>query len=214
MTTPSGAISFSDVASELSISTTGINLNQTNVRRLAGKPSGEVSLADLRSKTWVQNLIGIQSNGRCYSAQSGFSIDRYGSDGDIFLTMGVWPTDPPNCNTIPWEWLKFGAIENTARASINNRPYWLGTWTENLSTLGVGNGIYTRAPIWPYTLVDYTYYIFRNSVNSVQITIYPNAWGTGDTGTSISVANWWQGFVDDLAAGGTTLTLTWPSLGY
>ena len=212
MTTPSGTITMANVATELSVSQTGINLNQTNVRRLAGQISGTITMQNLQNKTWVQNLTGRQSQGRCYSAQSGFSIDRYGDAGDIILTMGAWPTDPPNCNTVPWQWLQYGAAENTARINSGTRPFWTNTWTVNLSTLGVGGSTQTRAPNWPYTLVGYTYVITRNSINSVQITIYPEPWGTGDTGTSISVYNWWQGFIDDF--GGTTLTLTWTSLGY
>ena len=99
---------MANVATELSVSQTGINLNQTNVRRLAGQTSGTITMQNLQNKTWVQNLTGRQSAGRCYSAQSGFSIDRYGSAGDILLTMGVWPTDPPNCQTVPWQYLQYG----------------------------------------------------------------------------------------------------------
>jgi hypothetical protein len=207
MTTPSGTITMANVATELSVSQTNINLNQQNVRRLAGQVSGVITMQNLQNKTWVQNLTGRQSQGRCFSAQSGFSIDRYGSAGDIFLTMGAWPTDPPNCQTVPWQYLQYGGATNGS-----NYPRWTNVWQVNLSSLGVGNSVQTRAPNWPYILVEYTYIITRNSVNSVQITIYPNAWGTGDTGTSISVSNWWNGFVEDF--GGNTLTLTWTSLGY
>jgi hypothetical protein len=212
MTTPSGVISLSDVATELSISTTGINLNQTNVRRLAGKTSGAVSLNDLRSKTWVQNLTGIQSQASCYSAQSGFSVDRYGSNGDVFLTMGVWPTDPPNCQTCSWEWLKFGGTENTTRSSNGTRPYWTGVWGINLSSLSVGSTTYTRAPIWPYTNVSWTYAVTRTATNSIRIDIWNSGIGTGDTGTQISVNNWYNTFVNTF--GGESLTLTWTDLGY
>lgn len=207
MTTPSGTITMANVATELDVSATGINLNQQNVRRLAGQVSGTITMQNLQNKTWVQNLTGRQSAGRCYSAQSGFSIDRYGSAGDIILTLGVWPTDPPNCQTIPWQYLQYGGVQNAS-----SYPRYSMVWTINLSNLGVGGSTQTRAPSWPYTLVGYTYIVTRNSINSVQIEIYPNAWGTGDTGTSISVANWWQGFIDDF--GGNTLTLTWTSLGY
>lgn len=206
MTTPSGTISMSNVASEIGISTTDINLNQTNVRRLAGVLSGTIGMNNLQNKTWTTNLVGTQSAAGCYSAQSGFSVDRYGTNGDIILTMGVWPTDPPNCQTIPWQYLQYGGVENAA-----SYPRYDKVWTLNLSTLGIGGSTQTRAPSWPYTLVGYTYIVTRNSINSVQITIYPSAWGTGDTGTSISVSNWWQLFND---AWGSTLTLTWTSLGY
>lgn len=213
MTTPATTISLANVNTELGNSSTAlITLNQTTVRRLAGVMSGQISLQDLRNKTWVQNLTGTQSVAYCYSAQSGFSIDRYGSAGDIFLTMGAWPSNPPACQTCNWQWLQYGGTENATRITNNTLPYWTNVWQVNLSTLGVGNTTTTRAPNWPYTLVAYTYSVTRNSVNSVQIAIYPDAWGTGDNGTSISVYNWWQGFQDTF--GSKTLTLTWPSLGY
>lgn len=212
MPTPSGIISLRDVATELSVSSSNINLNQTNVRRLAGKPSGVVSLNDLRNKTWVTNLTGIQSTADCYSAQSGFSIDRYGSAGDIFLTMGAWPSDPPNCQTCNWQWLQFGGTENATRVANNTRPYWTNVWQINLSNLAVGQSITTRAPNWPYTNVAWTYNVTRTSVNTITVAIWNQGIGTGDTGTQISINNWYNTFFNTF--GGETLTLTWPSLGY
>ena len=207
MPTPSGTISLSDVATELGISTSGLNLNQTNVRRLAGKTSGAVSLNDLKSKTWVLNLGGTQSSAGCYSAQSGFSVDRYGSAGDIFLTMGAWPTDPPNCQTVPWQYLQFGGATNGS-----NYPRWTNVWQINLSNLAVGQSTTTRAPNWPYTNVAWTYNITRTSTNSISISIWNQGIGTGDTGTQISINNWYNTFVGTF--GGETFTLTWTDVGY
>jgi hypothetical protein len=52
MTLPvSGAISLYNIAVELGISNSGISLNQANVRALASKPGGSVSLNDLRGKS-------------------------------------------------------------------------------------------------------------------------------------------------------------------
>lgn len=54
-TTPTGTISMDDVRTELKVTGT-ITLNDTNVRKLAGKASGEISMNDLRGKsnaTWV-----------------------------------------------------------------------------------------------------------------------------------------------------------------
>lgn len=52
MTLPaSGPISMSQVATELGVTSTGINLNQTNVRTLAGRPSGTISMSDLLGKS-------------------------------------------------------------------------------------------------------------------------------------------------------------------
>lgn len=211
MTTPSGTITMANVATELGASQTGINLNQTTVRRLAQVTSGAIGMNNLQNKTWVVNLGGRQSSAGCYSAQSGFSVDRYGSAGDVFLTMGAWPTDPPNCQTCDWTWLQFGGTTNTNRANAGTRPYWTNVWQINLTSLAEGSSVDTRAPNWPYTLVPWTYRITKTSVNTVSIQIY-GTWGTGDTGTSISVANWYNTFVDTF--GGETFTLTWTSVGY
>ncbi len=54
MTTPTGTISMSDVNVELSkTSTTTTSLNDTDVRNLAGVPSGVISMNDLRGKSAI-----------------------------------------------------------------------------------------------------------------------------------------------------------------
>lgn len=66
MTLPaSGPISMSQVATELGVTASGINLNQTNVRTLAGRPSGTISMSDLLGKSngLVFNLIAGNSPG-------------------------------------------------------------------------------------------------------------------------------------------------------
>lgn len=52
MTLPStGAISMDMVADELGISASGLSLNDSRVRNLAGRPSGAISFSDLRGKS-------------------------------------------------------------------------------------------------------------------------------------------------------------------
>ena len=55
----SGPITMAQVAAELGISASGLSLNDSRVRQLAGKPSGAISMADLRGKSsvWVATLI-------------------------------------------------------------------------------------------------------------------------------------------------------------
>ncbi len=50
MATPTGTISMSQVMSELGISG-ATSLNDSDVRGLAGKPSGQISMSDLRGKS-------------------------------------------------------------------------------------------------------------------------------------------------------------------
>lgn len=204
MTTPSGTISLSNVNTEFGLAaTTLISMNDANVRTLAGAPTGAISMMNLQNKSWNRTLTGVQSAAGCYSAQGGFAVDF--SSGSITLTMGVWPTDPPNCQTCSWQWLQFNgrgannlandSTSNIFRSSNNVRPYWTQVWTLNISNIGVGSSQTTRAPNWPMTLVSYTYNVTRTGTNSISIVPYPNSWGTGDAGTSISVSNWWRNVV-------------------
>jgi hypothetical protein len=83
MTLPvSGAISLYNIAVELGISNSGINLNQANVRALAGKSGGSVSLNDLRGKssappsTTFTLTAGISGDGFAvgYARETGLTI--------------------------------------------------------------------------------------------------------------------------------------------
>ncbi|MCL4651641.1 hypothetical protein [Burkholderia multivorans] len=51
MTLPTGQISMSQIAAELGINATGLNLNHGWVRALAGRPSGTISFSDLRGQS-------------------------------------------------------------------------------------------------------------------------------------------------------------------
>lgn len=207
MTLPYTDLEMSEVNTEIgNPSTQIITLNDTNVRILAGVPSGTISMGDLRGKSWTRNVSGTQSSAACYSAQSGFSIDYY--NGQILMTMGAWPTDPPNCQTCSWTWLQFnGTVSggNNYRRANNIRPYWTNQWTLDVGSIPVGTTVYTRSPNWPYTLVGWTYAVYKVNSNTIQITNY-GQWGTGDTGTTISVINWNNTFRNTF---GTTLTLGW-----
>lgn len=148
-------------------------------------------------------LTGTQSSAGCYSAQGGFSVDYI--NGVTTLSLGAWPTDPPNCQTCSWEWLQLNGAgsnglsdsssSNNYRSSNNIRPYWTKTTTLNIDALSNGSTTYVQIPSWPYTLVSYTYAVTKNSATSISIVPYYEPWGTGDTGTSISVNNWWRNVV-------------------
>lgn len=173
-----------------------------------------VKEAGVWQQVYNQNvtLFDAYGPGNCYSGQAGFSVDLY--QGVITLTMGVWPTDPPNCQTCDSDWLQltgYGAngladdsTSNIYRAANNVRPYWTGVWTLDLDAMSVGSTVETRAPIFPYTQVDYTYRITKSTANSISI-LRRETWGTGDTGTTISVGGWGSSF-DSLAGGDGTVT--------
>jgi hypothetical protein len=148
-------------------------------------------------------LTGVQSASGCYSGQGGFSVDFI--NGVTTLTMGAWPTDPPNCQTCDWTWLQLNGAganglsnnssSNNYRRSNNIRPYWTMSTTLDIDAMSIGSTLYPRINTFPYNLVSYTYAVTKNSANSISIVPYPNAWGTGDTGTSISVNSWWRNVV-------------------
>jgi hypothetical protein len=154
------------------------------------------------SATNTNHISGSQSVAGCYSAQGGFSLDRV--QGNVWLYMGVWPTDPPNCQTCNWEWLAFngnGLIgsaqteSNLYRYQNNLRPYWSMVGSVNLTALTTNQVVDYQIPSGaggPYSHVAYTYRITKTSATSISIRTYPTKWGTGDTGSSISIANWWD----------------------
>jgi hypothetical protein len=79
MTLPiTGSISMSQVAAELGLPTTGINLNSSAVRVLAGKSTGVISMNDLRGKS-AETILTLTSgtyllnNGWVNATFTGFS---------------------------------------------------------------------------------------------------------------------------------------------
>ena len=58
-----GPISLAQVAAELGRPNTEISLNDADVRALAGKPTGPVTLADLRGKSSGATLVAGRSGG-------------------------------------------------------------------------------------------------------------------------------------------------------
>lgn len=76
MTLPTGAISLNDVATELAISSSGLSLNDSRVRGLAGIPSGAISLNDLKGKVYTAPYtLVLASVGYSYT----YTSSGYGS---------------------------------------------------------------------------------------------------------------------------------------
>ncbi len=147
------------------------------------------------------HVTDTQSTAGCYSGQGGFSLDIV--NGQAIMYFGLWPSDPPNCQTCYGAWLAFGGLgvdrtgansgSNGWRIATNTRPYWgMGGAPLNLTAIPVGTTTYWQSSNWPYTLVGYTYAVTKTTSNSITIQTYPNSWGTGDTGTSVSVYSWFD----------------------
>ena len=94
MTTPTGQISLNDVNVELGLAgTTLISMNQTNVRTLAGVPSGQISMQNLQGKSNRVALSYVYSANTAnaslnLSAISGYSAGK--SDITVTINAGVY----------------------------------------------------------------------------------------------------------------------------
>ena len=94
MTTPTGTISLNDVNVELGLAgTTTISMNQTNVRTLAGVPSGAISMNDLRGKSNRVSLSYVFSANTANAALNLSAISGYvagKSDITVTINSGVY----------------------------------------------------------------------------------------------------------------------------
>lgn len=110
MTLPaSGAISMSQVATELGIGTSGISLNLASVRTLAGRGSGAISMSDLRGKSNAPASALLLNGGNLYASGSSLGAAtaraNFNADGTYSLvgtgngtTYGRWQTGSDGAN--------------------------------------------------------------------------------------------------------------------
>ena len=89
MTTPSGTISLNDVNVELGLAgTTTISMNQTNVRTLAGVPSGAISMQNLQGKSnRITANISISTNTANYTLGTSKVTGYIAGKTDVTLTI-------------------------------------------------------------------------------------------------------------------------------
>jgi hypothetical protein len=108
MTLPaSGPITFADVNVELGRSSTAaLDLNDSQVRTLAGVPSGTISMSDLLGKSWIHPVLTAKTLVGTASGVSGSytetSMIRFNNDGTL-----LWRYfDPAQIDsTFSGEWL-------------------------------------------------------------------------------------------------------------
>lgn len=89
MTTPTGQISLNDVNVELGLSgTTTISMNQTNVRTLAGVPSGAISMQNLQGKS---NRVSISYTFSASTANASLNLSTISgySSGKSDITVTI-----------------------------------------------------------------------------------------------------------------------------
>lgn len=88
MTLPSsGPITMAMIAAELNISASGLSLNDSRVRALAGKTSGAISFADLRGKTSL--IIRLVSSSPSANGPGGTTAVIIVEIGNGFTTSGA-----------------------------------------------------------------------------------------------------------------------------
>lgn len=94
MTLPAGTISMSQVAAELGISQTGLSLNHSWVRQLAGQNSGSVSMSNLQGQTAQPNWNANPGSGPVLSFN--FNVPFFRGTTSTVGTSGT----PPNPVTL------------------------------------------------------------------------------------------------------------------
>lgn len=123
MTLPaSGAISMSQVATELGISATGLNLNDSRVRTLAGIPSGSISLNALHGKSNFPPLSVSAPNTSRTSSAAG--------TGTLTTTSLATASGGSGGYTYLWQFVS-GDTGTTVVSATNNSGAFSRTVTTN-----------------------------------------------------------------------------------
>ena len=104
---------MADVATELGISTSGINLNQSNVRTLAGVPSGAITLNNLRGKSTLAAYINEASF-------SGSALD-YGSGATAETNLATLTVTGGGSGAITYQWYLTGTAGLTTPTSSTTK---------------------------------------------------------------------------------------------
>lgn len=84
MPTPTGQISLDDVNIELGIASgTQINMNDADVRALAGVPTGQIAMSDLQGKTGPEY---VAATGGTVSTNGNYKVHKFTSSGTFTVT--------------------------------------------------------------------------------------------------------------------------------
>jgi hypothetical protein len=166
--------------------------------------SGVIQLDDFYNATNQHAYAGASSGTYTYNACMGYSIDYF--NGGLKVTVGYWG----NANTGSWTQLQF---KTTATATANYDEIAQFTLTAanantvQYGTIASGNILFYRAVIFSNPVLAYGNNVNTsggssgapganwmvaaswNGSNTVYVYLNPSRNGTGDTGTSISMAN-------------------------
>jgi hypothetical protein len=149
MTLPaSGAISLSQVAGELAIGLSSVNLNDSRLRGLAGKASGVISLNDFHGKSNITPPTGTRSVGHTVSSTITVTLNL-NSDGTISTSTsgGIdhgdsvgtkWYGSAPSAGIGSGWWVNVTVLSGTLTTGAAGWQQLNATrtWTKQVSALG------------------------------------------------------------------------------
>lgn len=135
MTLPAypNAISMSQVAAELGVSATGLSLNASNVRSLAGKASGAISFSDLHGKSAFVALTGA-TVGPSTATGSGVQGIRCYTNS---VSASPTPSNASGPITYAWEWVSGSTFSVTSSSAASTTFSYIPT-----TAVGARSGVY------------------------------------------------------------------------
>jgi hypothetical protein len=167
--------------------------------------SGVIQLDDFYNATNTYHYAGVSSSTVTFNACIGYSVDYFRSN-QLTVTVGYWGT----ANTGSWTQLEYNT---TSAATTNYREIAQFTMTAananvvQYGTIASGNMLYYAAQIFSNPVLAYGNNVNTtggstgapgaawmmaaswNGTDTVYVYLNPSRNGTGDTGTSISMAN-------------------------
>jgi hypothetical protein len=166
--------------------------------------SGVIQLDDFYSAKATHAYAGVSSNTTVYSACIGYSIDYF--NGALKVTVGYWGS----ANTGSWTQLQYKTTSTPTTNYSEIAQFTLTAANANTvqyGTIASGNILYYGAAIFSNPILAYGSNVNTtggstgapgaawmvaaswNGSNEVKVYLNPSRNGTGDTGTSISMAN-------------------------
>lgn len=167
--------------------------------------SGVIQLDDFYNATSTYHYAGVSSSTVVYNACIGYSID-YFRNNQLTVTVGYWG----NATTGSWTELEYKTSATKPASYFEVAQFTLTAANANTvqyGTIASGNILYYQAVIFSNPVLAYGNDVNTtggstgapgapwmmaaswNGTNTVYVYLNPSRNGTGDTGTSISMAN-------------------------
>jgi hypothetical protein len=166
--------------------------------------SGVIQLDDFYNATNQYAYAGVSSTTVVYNACIGYSVDYF--NGGLKITVGYWGT----ANTSSWTQLQYNSTSAPTANYSEIAQFTMTAANANVvqyGTIASGNILYYGAAIFSNPVLAYGNNVnttggstgapgaawmvaaMWNGSNTAYVYLNPSRNGTGDTGTSISMAN-------------------------